>query len=234
MAHFSFSANVLTHLMEAALADLLDALSDVALSASLHSTRNHVINGYCSLDGEELVKMAKSIALLEAELAEREREAELEKRDLLEAKGMLTKLLQQSAPKTIQSKAQVPFTSHEIKSLDDAEFQKLPQYLKGRLPLARINETVMSLNRILQEKYSLLMKYDARTPLSVTDRQRCVEWRQQEGDDLELSGRAFVTEGEVRGVIKLDPGTRNILSILRHVGRLRESRSAGVVRFLVQ
>jgi spindle and kinetochore-associated protein 1 len=186
------------------------------------------------LDGEELIRVREHVTLLEADLGERERGAEWEKQDLLEAKAMLTKLLQQSTPKAVPSKGQALSMNQEIRLLEEVEFQKIPSYLKGRLPLTRINETIVSLNRILGEKYSLLMKYDARAQLSTNDRQRCMEWKQLEGDDLELSSKVFVTENEVKGVIKLDPSTRTILSILRHTGRLKESRSVGVVRFLVQ
>ena len=147
---------------------------------------------------------------------------------------MLSKLLQPSLPSTTRSKAQPSSTGHEIRLLDDNEFQKIPQYLKGRLPITRINETVASLNKILHEKYMLLARYDARAQISSNDRQKCIEWRQQEEEDSELPGKAFVTENEIKGVIKLDPTTRNIISILRQVGRLKEARSAGLVRFLVQ
>lgn len=189
---------------------------------------------YILSDGKELIKIAEHVAQLEADLDQKEREIEVEKEDLLEAKAMLTKLLQPSVPKITQSRAQSLSTSHEIRLLDDTEFHKIPQYLRGRLLLARINETVVSLNKIFHEKYSLLVRYDTRAQMSSNDRQKCIEWRQQEDDDSELPNKAFVTENEVKSVIKLDPTTRTIMSILRQVGRLKESRSAGIVRFLIQ
>ena len=55
-----------------------------------------------------------------------------------------------------------------------------------------------------------------------------------------MIGRQFITEADIKAyaalkkeAFKLDPMGRSILAILRHVGRLRECRTPGVVRFVL-
>jgi hypothetical protein len=59
-----------------------------------------------------------------------------------------------------------------------------------------------------------------------------------------MAGKHFVTEGDMKVVMaaagkgngvafKLDSTGRAILAILRHLGRLKEIRAAGITRFIV-
>ena len=107
----------------------------------------------------------------------------------------------------------------------------MPKYLRGRIPLDKINAIVEGFNKVLGEKY-VLMNHDAskQRALSVGDKQKIQEWRQQV---LEDDPRPFVTEGDLKGHLKMDPSTRNILTIIRHVGRMREVRSRGLLRYVL-
>lgn len=121
----------------------------------------------------------------------------------------------------------------------------VPRYLRGRLQAERINSFVNAFNRALGEKYALMARYAERgASISAGDRQRCVEWRQQQEDGassnlaVAIGGESawccFVTEADLKGSgVKMDPQTRNVMTILRQVGRLREWRSGGLVRYVV-
>lgn len=119
----------------------------------------------------------------------------------------------------------------------------VPRYLRGRLQAERINSFVAAFNRALGEKYALMARYAERgAAIGAGDRQRCVEWRQQQEDDATFGSAAvggepvgcyFVTEADLKGAgVKMDPQTRNVMTILRQVGRLREWRSGGLVRYV--
>lgn len=112
------------------------------------------------------------------------------------------------------------------------EFETIPKYLCGRMPLGRINNVIGGFNKALQEKYTLLARYtDSSTiRMSVSDRQRCMEWRQQAGDD---ESTIFVSETDLKAHLKMDPVSRNVLTILRQLGRLREVRTPGLVKYVL-
>ena len=125
--------------------------------------------------------------------------------------------------------------SGQIAHLSNSEFDALPKYLRGRLPLAKINAFVDDLNRICTDKYTLLARTNL-AKLSVDQRQKVAEWRSAELDDL--ADKFFITEADLKaksaanGAFKYDQVARNILTILRQVGRIKESRSAGIIRYI--
>lgn len=55
-------------------------------------------------------------------------------------------------------------------SVDVTEFDSVPQYMRGRLTLERVNSAVEAINRVIDEKYSLLRMNPSK--LSVEMRQR--------------------------------------------------------------
>lgn len=124
-----------------------------------------------------------------------------------------------------------------ICSLNESEFEGLPKYLKGRLNLQKINSFIADFNRFLLEKYSILLKANP-AKLTVDQRQRFFEWKSAETD--ETAGKFFLTEtdlksksGNALGGFKFDQVARNILTILRQVGRIKEVRSAGIIRYVL-
>ena len=116
------------------------------------------------------------------------------------------------------------------------EFDSIPRYLKGRLTMERINSFTTQLNRLYQDKYSILKTNPAR--LSPDLRNRYYLWREEENNDVQ--GRFFISETDLKNGIgknstglKLDPANRSIIASLRHVGRLREVRVGGGVRLVL-
>lgn len=126
-------------------------------------------------------------------------------------------------------------TNDQISCLTAAEFDEIPKYLKGRLTCAKINAFVDDFNRFLTEKYTILLRSNP-SKLSVDQRQKFFEWKATETE--ELQGRNFLTESDLKakngsGSFKYDQVARNILTILRQVGRIKEVRSAGIIRYVI-
>ena len=121
-----------------------------------------------------------------------------------------------------------------IAPLTTQEFETLPKYLKGRLTISKINGLIQELNKIIQEKYSLLAKSNS-AKMSLDQRQRYNEWKAAQYDE----SNRFFSESDLKaksltvGPFKYDQITRNILTILRQIGRIKELRSAGIIRYIL-
>lgn len=131
-------------------------------------------------------------------------------------------------------KSSAPQHLSALLPLSESEFEALPKYIRGRLALERVNKFVEDLNKIFVEKYTLLKCNPAKLPFD--QRQRYYDWKQGEND--ETRGKFFITEADLKarsglGVLKMDQTGRSILTILRQAGRIKESRSPGVVRYIV-
>lgn len=114
--------------------------------------------------------------------------------------------------------------------LSPEEFEALPKYLRGRMPIDRVNGMIEDLNRIFCEKYTILKANPAKLPFD--QRQRFYDWKGMEND--ETKGRFFVTDGDLKAKsVRMDQTGRNILTLIRQAGRFKESRSPGVVRYIV-
>ena len=130
-----------------------------------------------------------------------------------------------------------PQKSSGLPHLSPGEFESLPKYLRGRLPVTRVNSFIDVLNRIVDEKYSILLRTNP-AKLSVEQRQRVSEWRAAES--IETANKLFITEADLKaksgagGSFKFDQVARNILTILRQVGRIKESRSVGIIRYIFE
>lgn len=119
-------------------------------------------------------------------------------------------------------------------TISTEDYNQIPKYIKGRLTLEKINVTIESLNRLYLEKYNLMRQNPSK--LAAEQRQKFYDWREMECEETE--GLYFITEADVKNAknstFKLDPTGRAILSMLRHLGRLREIRSAGgIVRLAI-
>lgn len=139
-----------------------------------------------------------------------------------------------SAPNAINTTANIN-NNNNIALLSDEEFEQLPKYLKGRLTSTKINSFIQDFNRFLTEKYTLLLRSNP-AKLSVDQRQKFFEWKAAELE--ELAGRCFLTEADFKakngtGHFKFDQVARNILTILRQVGRIKEIRSSGIIRYVL-
>lgn len=102
-----------------------------------------------------------------------------------------------------------------------------------------MNGGVEFLTRVIQEKYTFLRQNPAK--LSMEQRQKYYNWKDCEGE--ETVGKFFVTENDVKASLsgkggasttfKLDSTGRAILAIMRHLGRIKELRGGGMVRFVL-
>lgn len=124
------------------------------------------------------------------------------------------------------------------------EFETIPKYMRGRLTQDRINGGVELINRAAREKYAFLAQNPAR--LAPELRQKYYDLRDMEVE--ETAGKYFVTETDMKstlgtmtkgnasttGVIfKFDSTGRAILAIMRHLGRIKEVRGGGAVRYVL-
>lgn len=140
-----------------------------------------------------------------------------------------------SALKTVQAVSVLPSPQQlEIVRLSASEFDGIPKYLKGRLSLEKLNQWTELLEKVFVEKYTIMQANPAK--LGGENRNRYYEWRDQ--DSEECRGQPFVTEQDMKNLCqgkgpKMDPTGRSIVAILRHCGRLREVRSTGIVRLVL-
>ena len=123
-----------------------------------------------------------------------------------------------------------------------AELDAVPRYLRGRLTLPRINAFLLDLNACLAHKYLALQKgVPARMPLD--QRQRFLTWKADEQHPDPHPPRPFLTDADLKyfsstpGVlerpVRFDQSARSMLLVLRQLGRIREQRVAGTIRYLV-
>eukprot|EP00667_Euglena_gracilis_P016550 EG_transcript_17333 len=111
------------------------------------------------------------------------------------------------------------------------ELAGAPKYLSGRLTIDRVNAVVDELHGFLAEKYRLL-----RLPLRKVPQRHIRRWQAFQADHApEMKGLQFCTDADLRTFqcLKLDQTGRNILTLLRHLGRLREQRAGTVTRYFV-
>ena len=147
---------------------------------------------------------------------------------MLPANKETSQALNQKPPPSVQLHLGDP----QVEPLASAEFDAIPRYLRGRLTLERINSFVAAINKVFMDKYAIVRSNPARIPPD--QRTRYYQWREEELE--ELAGRFFVTENDLKSSktpVKLDPANRSILSILRHVSRLKELRTGSILRLVL-
>ncbi|XP_072050449.1 SKA complex subunit 1-like [Amphiura filiformis] len=117
----------------------------------------------------------------------------------------------------------------EILTID--EFNSVPKYMKGRLSYNIINSMVDGINLTLTTKYDLMHK----VPSKLTEAKRKKYHKFKEQENKNTKGVFFFIDDDFKNYSKLkyDNTARSIITILRHVGRLREIRGGGVTRFAV-
>ena len=110
----------------------------------------------------------------------------------------------------------------QIMEVSEEEFVKVPGYLRGRATLARVNDAVVDINAGAATKAKLCGTKMSK--LNDANQSKVWAWRDAERSTEELSGgRGFVFESDLRGgVIKAGASGRELLIILRHLGRLKE------------
>ncbi|GFT80904.1 spindle and kinetochore-associated protein 1, partial [Nephila pilipes] len=112
------------------------------------------------------------------------------------------------------------------------EFESVPKYMKGRLKYEQINKFVGEFNNALEAKYKLLS-----IPRKELKPAQLKEWQQLKSQEsVETKGLFFCTEDDLKvyGNIKLDKASLNMMTILRHCGKVKEIRGPGpIIRYTV-
>jgi hypothetical protein len=119
-----------------------------------------------------------------------------------------------------------------IRNITEAELQDAPQYVKGRMTIARMATVVAALNKVVCAKYSLLSK-----PLRSLNSQEVNRWHEVtsiETDCIELDGRKFFTDADLRHEgVSLDSAAKSVINLLRHFSVLKEVRGKNRVRIFI-
>ncbi|XP_050428625.1 uncharacterized protein LOC126838328 [Adelges cooleyi] len=117
-----------------------------------------------------------------------------------------------------------------LKLVDNDEMNSVPKYMKGRLNSLNINTVIDSINKALENKYEILRK--PKSSLKKKDLDAYNDWKIQQSTVGQ--GQYFVTAEDITkySETKVDKTTLNIIPILRHLKRLKESRVGGFVFYL--
>lgn len=77
-------------------------------------------------------------------------------------------------------------------------------------------------------------------PAKMTKIQRETFWEHKKAATPETAGKAFITEKDVKdkepwskSSFRLDPAGRNVIAIMRHLGRIKEVRGGGHTRMVI-
>lgn len=122
------------------------------------------------------------------------------------------------------------FTKMQLVTIQ--EFESVPKYMKGRFKYEQINKFVDEFNNALEGKYKLLS-----IPRKELKPAQLKVWQKLKSqENAETKGLFFCTEDDLKiyGNIKLDKASLNMLTILRHCGKVKEIRGPGpIVRYTV-
>lgn len=192
--------------------------------------------------------MKAQLTQLKKEVTDWKQQVELAKRCVAEvqawngrSQATLTLIPQQALKKAahepspaLSSKAeQVPtsavpkprVTVGQVSYLTLEEFAKIPKYMKGRAQYETLTSAVDELNSSLVAKYTFMTR--PLKELNPNEKKRRNVLRSQETPDTR--GVSFVTAEELKegSLLKNEVGRRTLLTILRHLHRIREIRGPG-------
>ncbi|XP_077424789.1 SKA complex subunit 1 [Vanacampus margaritifer] len=121
--------------------------------------------------------------------------------------------------------------SKEIPFITLAEFECIPQYMKGRVTYEQINTAVQNINTAVVAKYKIVHQ-----PVkTLNNHARKLHQRFKEQETKDTKGQYFVVEDDFREFtqMKLGKQLQGILNMLRHCQRLRELRGGGYTRYVL-
>lgn len=122
--------------------------------------------------------------------------------------------------------------TNQVEYVTMDQYDAIPKYMKGRATYETINAAVDELNAAIIEKYTFLSRKMAELP-NPSAKRKHQALRAQETKDTK--GLSFVTSEELKNCahLKSETNRRNLLTILRHFGKIREIRGPGsIVRFV--
>jgi len=109
---------------------------------------------------------------------------------------------------------------------DSDELASAPAYMRTRLSLDKVNSGVDEMQEIFRRKYELLRARN----LGAEQKRQQSAYKQLEMEHPKLKGLLFVSEDDLKSArhVKQDQTGKNILSVLRHVQRLKELSAGGL------
>ncbi|TPX51576.1 hypothetical protein SeMB42_g01861 [Synchytrium endobioticum] len=116
-----------------------------------------------------------------------------------------------------------------------SEYDAVPKYMIGRLTRDKINDLIAELNKIFDAKATLLRN----TPSKLSKEARERYWEHRALITDEVKNRCFIIEKDIKEYapqgcqFKLDPSGRSVISVLRHLNRIKEMRGGGCTRFVL-
>ncbi|KAG9160166.1 hypothetical protein Leryth_024533 [Lithospermum erythrorhizon] len=134
--------------------------------------------------------------------------------------GLLPELVrfEDPAPKERKGRAPAP-----VWYISAEELNALPSYMKGRLTLDKVNAAINDMATYAETNAQLIAA--PRNKLSENLLDKSLELRNISAAES-LKGKYFFLESDIKGPsLKLDATGKAILTVLRHVGRISETRS---------
>ncbi|XP_030625989.1 SKA complex subunit 1 [Chanos chanos] len=119
----------------------------------------------------------------------------------------------------------------EMEFITVQEFESIPQYMKGRLRYDQLNAAVQTINKAVVGKYKILHQ-----PLkNLTNVTRKLHQRFKDEETEDTKGQFFVVDADIQefGQVKVDKRFVNMLNMLRHCQRLRETRGGRLTRYVL-
>ncbi|KAL1530309.1 hypothetical protein AB1Y20_001219 [Prymnesium parvum] len=113
--------------------------------------------------------------------------------------------------------------------VSEAELLSAPSYMRARLDVGKVNGTLLEVQTCLQQRYALLGATRAQMrAMGEADRKRAAAIREMES--ATTKALFFFSEDDLKThpAIRQDATGKNIFAVLRHVGRLREFKHAGM------
>ena len=111
----------------------------------------------------------------------------------------------------------------------EAELGSAPSYMKSRLDVSKVNAALMEFQKALGAKYAILHTPASQLrTLAESDRKRHSVYKSLQTD--EVRGMYFISEEDLKSVhaIKNDATGKNLIAVLRHVGRIKEFKHGGM------
>jgi len=111
------------------------------------------------------------------------------------------------------------------------EFEAVPQYMRGRLAYEKLQLAVDEIEVVLREKYALLSIPIGKMTEKMMKRYKA--FKDQENN--ETKGRFFFSDSDLRQCkhLRVDATGKAILTVLRHLGRIRNARGSGVTKYII-
>lgn len=119
----------------------------------------------------------------------------------------------------------------EMNIITIAEYEGIPQYMKGRVSYDQLNAAVRCINVAVSSKYKIVHQ----SLKTLNNHSRKLQQRFKEHETKDTKGHFFIVEGDIREFTetKFDKKFQGILNMLRHCQRLKELRGGGITRFVL-